>query len=106
MVEVASMLMELAMRPRLQILGCRAQLCFLQEHVEQPLTAGELVENGLTIKAKKLFDDPEFADLFHKGLYTKLQTTKEGATDKSRIVELAGRWKNILYKIHFLFPVL
>ena len=45
---------------------------------------------SLAAQAQELFDDPEFAELCDKGMNTQLQRTKDGATDKSRITELAG----------------
>ena len=42
------------------------------------------------MQAKMLFDDPSFAELYNKGMKAQLQRTKDGATDKSRIAELAG----------------
>ena len=40
--------------------------------------------------ARELFNDTEFAELCDKGLNGQLQRTRDGATDKSRIAELAG----------------
>lgn len=45
---------------------------------------------SLAACARHLFDAPEFAELCEKGLNAQLQRTKDGATDKSRIAELAG----------------
>ncbi len=56
----------------------------------QPMTVEQLMENGLTLQAKLLFDDPSFAELYNKGMKAQLQRTRDGATDKSRIAELAG----------------
>ena len=46
---------------------------------------------SLAETARELFNDPDFAQLCEKGMNAQLQRTKDGATDKSRIAELAGR---------------
>jgi len=51
---------------------------------------GQLDGEGLTKIAKQLFDDAEFGELYARGMNSQLQRTKDGATDKSRISELAG----------------
>lgn len=54
---------------------------------------------SLATQAQELFDDPEFAELCDKGMNTQLQRTKDGATDKSRITELAGTRNKSINKV-------
>ena len=53
--------------------------------------AGQMEARSLAEIARELFNDPDFAQLCERGMNAQLQRTKDGATDKSRIAELAGR---------------
>ena len=71
----------------------------MQGEALQPMSADQVMENGLSMQAKVLFDDPGFAELYNRGMKAQLQRTKDGATDKSRIAELAGQ-KAFLHGLH------
>lgn len=63
----------------------------LQGESEAFEAAGRMESQSLAERAKQLFDDPEFTELCASSLNAQLQRTKDGATDKSRITELAGK---------------
>lgn len=70
---------------RLKLSGTQLN-CTLQANE----AAAAASDRSLAAHAQSLFDDPEFAELCDKGMNMQLQRTKNGATEKSRIAELAG----------------
>lgn len=47
-------------------------------------------DRSLAALAEELFEEPAFKAACHKGVSMRLQRTKDGATQESRIHELAG----------------
>lgn len=77
--------------------GLAARLQSLQRResirpVEQPLNSEV---SSLVKVADQLFNDPELADLLEKGLTAQLTRSHEGATDESKIRELASMVKTL-----------
>lgn len=64
----------------------------MQDHSSSACAAGlNGASSTLEALARELFDNSELIELFDNGLNAQLKRTKDGATDKSRIEELAGR---------------
>ncbi|PNH05811.1 Kinesin-2 [Tetrabaena socialis] len=53
------------------------------------IPAGATASSKIAKAAVEAFDEPGLQKLWHEGLHKQLQRTKDGATDKSRIHELA-----------------
>lgn len=63
-----------------------------QQHQHHNASSGG-VSNQVLRHAVEIFEEPELADMCEEGLNKQLTRTKDGATEQSRIQELAGKMR-------------